>query len=170
MDTLIICLRCGEQNPPTQDSHCTKCGAALPRMDYGGAAANRMQGKITARYDLFTQAAMRVKMGAWSREEFGDWLQNTRSILQEKAGYLVNLITESGYYEYQMDEVELCLTGIEDYDRGMDEMATYLEDGGDVAHLDRGLEQIWEGNEKINEAMRLNREFRRGLEEEWGYM
>jgi len=45
----------------------------------------------------------------------------------------------------------------------MHEMWLYLEDG-DPGHLDSGLEMLWEGNEKINEAMRLNRDSREDLD------
>ena len=164
---MIICLACGASNQPGA-SHCASCGAVVPKMDYS-VTNSGYTGRLTGRFEKFQDACRRVRAGEWSKEEFGAWLENIQKALNEKAGYLVNLIHESGYYEHNMDEVEHCFTGIENYEKGMNEMWQYIEDG-DMANLDRGLEIMWEGNELINEAMRMNREFRRGLEEEWGYM
>jgi len=43
-------------------------------------------------------------------------------------------------------------------------MMLYLENQ-DPNHIDYGLELVHEGNEKINEAMKINRENRKKLEE-----
>lgn len=165
---MIICLVCGAENAPKTNA-CSSCGANLPKMDYSTSTATATGGRVTERFDQFQQACHKVKMGEWNQEEFSTWLQVIHNTLTEKANGYVSHIQDSGYFEYQMEEVEMSFTGLEDYENGMQHLWQYTETG-DVSHLDQGLQLIWEGNEKINESMRLNRQFRRGLEEEWGYM
>ena len=141
----------------------------MPRMDYSAAISSVSGGRITERYEQFKKACDRVRVGEWGPDEFLAWLEEIWATLKDKAADYVSHIEDSGYYNDQTDEVENCFTGIEQYETGMETMRQYV-DTGDVGYLDQGLQIIWEGNEYINEAMRMNREFRRNLEEEWGYM
>ncbi len=163
---MIVCLICGQANQQGS-SQCSGCGAALPKI-MQPTESHGFQKRV-GRFNQFKNAAEKAKSGEWSRSEFGEWLSNMSQVLAEKAQELIELYQESGYYEYGPDEVEIGLTGIQEYEQAMEVMWAYVEDG-ELYHIDEGLELMWEGNEKINEAMRLNREFRRQLEDEYGYM
>ncbi|MBI3928288.1 MAG: hypothetical protein HY319_22280 [Armatimonadetes bacterium] len=163
---MIVCLVCEHTNQPGV-GQCTHCGAALPRI-LQPTSVDQFE-KRTSRYNQFREAGQKAKEGKWSPEEYADWLQNISRLLAQKARYLIDLYHSTGYYEYGAEEVEMGITGIQDYEQAMETMWEFIEDG-DPRHIERGLELMWEGNEKINEAMRLNREFRRRLEDEWGYM
>lgn len=125
--------------------------------------------KVSGRMGQFVDAVNNVKGGAWSAEEFLEFLQNMFVVLQEKRVGTEALIEESHYDEFCQEEVELGLQGMEQFEEGMQEMSLFLEDG-EVAHLDVGLASINHGNELLNDAMRVNRASRRKLEDEWGLM
>ncbi len=119
--------------------------------------------RVTGRYEQFRQAAERARAGEWNAEEFEAFLLHLYDILTAKAVDCRAFIEESRYREEAPDEVDRGLRGLDLYEVGMHEMWLYLEDG-DPGHLDSGLEMLWEGNEKINEAMRLNRDSREDLD------
>ncbi len=104
-----------------------------------------------------------MRNGSWTVEEFGEFLNNIYEDLGAKAQEMREIILEEKYEEINGEEVTMGGSGIDLYDSGMQEMSYFLEDG-EEHHLDEGLALIWEGNEKINEAMRLNREGRDNLD------
>jgi hypothetical protein len=123
-------------------------------------------GSTTERFDMFKDMVQKAKIGQVSSQEFLAWLASNYEIMDQRANAYVDYMEETGYIEYQTQEVLLSFEGLEDYDAGCQQFFLYCEDG-DLSRLDAGLELIWQGNEKINEAMRLNRQFRKSLEEEW---
>ena len=63
------------------------------------------------------------------------------------------------------------MTGILEYEESMEMMRLFAANHEiEMAVLDAALQKMWDGNEKCNEAMRINRDFRAKLEEDWGYM
>ena len=120
-------------------------------------------GRVLGRYNQFKRAVDNVKAGTWTAEEFHDFLFNIYEDLSAKAQELRQIIETENYSEYAAEEVNCGVAGLELFEAGMQEMSVYLEDGEPV-HLDEGLARIWEGNEKINEAMRINREKREELD------
>lgn len=101
--------------------------------------------------------------GEWAPEDLKEFLVQIAGLLGEKAREVRELLEESGYQNESPEEVEQGLGGIEHYERGMQEMWRFFEDG-DAGHLQQGLELIWEGNERINKAMIINRESREDLD------
>ena len=120
-------------------------------------------GRVLGRYNQFKRAVDNVKKGNWSDGEFHEFLFNIYETLSAKANEMREIIESENYGEYAEEEVACGLAGLELFEAGMQEMSYFLEDG-DTYHLDEGLAHIWEGNEKINEAMRINREKREDLE------
>ena len=165
--SLITCLTCGTTNPPSA-MLCTQCKSSLKRMSPGGGPLAAVPGgRVVERYEMFKDVCQKVKMGAMGPDEFLAWLAPTYEVMNQRANAYVSYMEETGYYEYQNEEVELSFEGLEDYDTGVQELFSYCSDG-DISHIDAGLQFMWDGNEKVNEAMRLNRQFRKGLEEDWG--
>ena len=126
-------------------------------------------GEITALYDCMTRAAENVRSKKWTIEEFGNWLTAMKTTVDHRRDDYVETVKETDYYEYRDDEVELTMTGVLEYYEGLELMTEFVS-SQDFARLDDALGRMWEGNVKINEAMRANRDFRRDLEECWGYM
>ena len=63
------------------------------------------------------------------------------------------------------------MTGILEFEEAMEMMKLFADnDETDFSVLDAALQKMWDGNEMCNEAMRINRDFRAKLEEDWGYM
>jgi hypothetical protein len=125
---------------------------------------------ITSRYDEFASRVQLVRDGRMTREQFGTWLGTIRKSLVGQRDRYIEMIKTSGYYEFSSDEVDMGMTGILDYEEGMEMMSEFANNGADFSVLDKALQRMWDGNEKCNEAMRINREFRAQLEEDWGYM
>lgn len=127
-------------------------------------------GHQTGRYEQIKDACDRVRTNNWSLDEFGQFIQNLFQFLESQKDAIVGYVKETGYFEYGSQEVEMGMTGVQRYEEGLELIYSYIEDGVPESVLDQGLAIIWEGNEMINEAMRENRQARRKLEEEWGYM
>lgn len=125
---------------------------------------------ITDRYDQFAERVQMIRDGRMSVEQFGNWLRTTQQMLLGQRERYVEMIKVSGYYEDSTDEVNMGMTGILDYEEAMEMMLSFAGGEADSATLDAALEKMWEGNEKCNEAARINRRFRAQLEEDWGYM
>ncbi|MBI3928287.1 MAG: hypothetical protein HY319_22275 [Armatimonadetes bacterium] len=148
-------------------ANCACCGGVLPKIMQ--PTANAGFEKRLSRFNQFREAGEKARSGEWSPGEYGEWLRNISGLLAQKTRYLIWLYESTpGYYESSSDEVDMGISGIQDYEESMEIMWGFVEDGQTV-HIDQGLQLMWEGNEKINEAMRLNREFRRRLEEEAGF-
>ena len=135
----------------------------------GAARSNHLEGdrplfdRVTGRYQQFQQAVERTRAGEWNAEDFEAFLLNDFETLTDNAVDCRDFIEESRYHEEAPEEVEAGLRGVDLYEVGMQELWLYLQDG-DAGHLEEGLRLLWEGNEKINEAMRINRESREDLD------
>jgi hypothetical protein len=170
----VTCLMCGAENDPT-NTICTSCESAMPTAEeqivVNSPTPDRKApaGTQTGRYQQFVVAVDKVKLGQWGPLELANWLQEMTAVLATRAAEFVQIIHGSNYYEVQSREVESCFAGMEQYEDGMQELWKFIDDG-DANHLENGLETIWEGNKQINQAILLNRNFRRELEEEWGFM
>ena len=109
-------------------------------------------------------AGDKVKSGEWSIDEYADFLGNISNTLAQKEQEIREIEIPEEAFEDFREELEMGFMGIELYNDGIAEMKIYVEDK-DSAHIDYGLQLIADGNERINEAMRINRENRRKLEE-----
>lgn len=105
----------------------------------------------------------RTRTGDWNVEDFEAFLSNVYEVLTHKAQECRTLIDETNYRDDAPEEVDGGLRGIDLYEMGMQELWLFLHDG-EAHHLEEGMRLIWEGNEKINDAMRLNRESREDLD------
>ncbi len=156
----MICVRCGHQNPPGA-KFCESCNAVLPKMAQEEITAPP---KVNERYNQLKNAAEKVKSAEWTVEEYGSFLENISAILSQKEQEIREIEIPEEAIEDFREELEVCFAGIDLYNQGIAEMKLFLEDLN-PEHLDYGLELVHQGNEKINEAMRINRENRRKLEE-----
>ncbi|MBI3929410.1 MAG: hypothetical protein HY319_27945 [Armatimonadetes bacterium] len=97
-----------------------------------------------------------VKSGEWGQKEFLDWLQWTAEDLDKKGRNIFECF-DPIYRDGCEDEVDTCTDGVTLYERGMEILWQYTQDG-DVRHLEEGLAVLEDGNKLVNHAMYLNRE------------
>lgn len=186
------------ENGTVQDvSECPMCATVLepgaevcPNCKTDLTAAPEMprshEQDITSRYDEFADKVKVVRDGSLSKDNFGSWLKEIRKSLNLKRQNYVELIKDSdfedidverlevlqtNYFQEREEEVTMTMQGILEFEDAMELMWGFVEnESSDISTLDQALKKMWEGNEMCNEAIRMNREFRSRLEEDWGYM
>lgn len=156
----MICVKCGQQNSPGQN-FCQQCNSVLPKISDPGQVNHQ---KVNERYIQLKEASDKVLAGTWSAEEYGAFLENIARVLAQKEEEIREMEIPPEAIEAFREELEVGFSGIEMYNQGVCTMKIYLADG-DVAHIHQGLEMVREGNDLINDAMRINRDNRRKLEE-----
>jgi RNase P subunit RPR2 len=170
-EVLAECPYCGHGVEST-DHECKNCESILVSSDpLDRPAPKSHEQEITSRYDEFAGRVQMVRDGRMSRGQFATWLGTVQQMLVGQRDRYIEMIRTSGYYDFSSDEVDMGMTGILDYEEAMEMMVLFAgDDEADMSILDAALEKMWDGNEKCNEAMRINRDFRAKLEEDWGYM
>lgn len=155
----MLCVKCGHNNDPGVN-YCRSCHSLLPKIDF--ASEVTMQ-RIFDRVDKIKDACEKVSSGGMTIEEFFQFIQTTFTNLTQRAQEITEIVNESNYASVSPEEVELGFAGMELYEQGLLELMAYAEDQ-DSAHLQNGLEMLTQGNDNINEAMRINRDNRSQLE------
>lgn len=156
---MIICTKCGAQNPDGV-KFCESCQNPMPQI----SSVLVDNPKVMERYLQLKEAADAVKNGDWTFEEFAEFLEEVTRILVQKEQEIRDIeIPEEAYDDFSQ-ELEVGFNGIALYNEGIANMMMYLEDKNSE-HLDHGLELAYQGNEQVNEAMRINRANKRKLEE-----
>ncbi|MCL5036777.1 MAG: hypothetical protein M1269_06620 [Chloroflexi bacterium] len=155
----MVCVRCGCNNPPGAN-FCLRCKMALPKIvqemydDF-----ERQSGRLERIIDLTDL----VREGQMEVADFTEEIAAIIKELSEKAREIMEIVEENNYGVHSPEEVEVGFEGIDAYEQGLALLLLY-GDQMDPICLDRGIELIEEGNTKINEAMRLNRDRRTNLE------
>lgn len=158
------CFDCDFDNPD-EEKWCLACGAPLGErrasMDIDYEATR-------GRYNQFKNASEMARSGQWTSAQFKKFMEDISSFLAKKAQEIVELIQTTNYTsdEGGTEEVNVGMQGIDAFEKGMEEMYHYSEDL-DPEHLELGLRMIWEGNQLILEAMRVNRTNRQNLIDQW---
>ena len=169
---MIICHICGHKNSP-EINHCEKCGARLPKLDTrtaGGVATARQTGK----YERLRSAVMKVKTGEQSWMDFQEWFKTFYEDIMGRIQGLVDSIHQShgpgwNYYEEFTEEVESTFSGVEDYETSLNQVWQAIETS-DLVLAQSAVKLFLRGAEKLNDALVLNSETQRKIEDEWGYM
>ena len=115
-----------------------------------------------SKFEQIREACDRLRSGACSPEELDGFIQSLLGRLRTQKEAIAGYVDETGYRETASAEVQAGLTGAQKFEDGLERILASKE----PAALDDGLKLISEGTELINEAMGLNREERRKLEEE----
>lgn len=170
---LTECPYCGNEVGP-DDDECGNCKSTLVSADpLDRPAPKSHERDITSRYDDFADKVQQVRDGRMTRKQFSTWLDTMNRSMSNQRDRYVELIRTSGYYEFGSDEVDMGMTGILQYEEALEMMTLFAkneDEEEDMGVLDAALRKMWHGNEMCNEAMRINRDFRAKLEEDWGYM
>lgn len=157
-----ICTRCGTQNPDNKN-YCVNCNSALPAIP-ASAQVPKSPSFVMERYNQLKEAADLVMNGEWTIEEYGEFLENLAQVLAQKEQEIRDIeIPEEAYEDFE-EELSVGFEGITLYNEGIAHMMLYLDDQ-DPTHIEDGLELVYQGNNNINDAMKINRQNRRKLEE-----
>ena len=178
------CSQCGAANS-AQSSECHSCGAPLDEIEAEVVSTLEPE---TSRYREFALQVRAYQEGRLTRQEFGHWLEHTRALMDQRRDEYVALIRDAeledvdvsrvnsleslnslqvnttGYFQEREEEVTMAMEGIFDIEAAMSQMMEFATDesvGDSVLAI--ALRKMWEGNEKCNEAIRMNRVFRERL-------
>jgi hypothetical protein len=156
----LICLKCGQENLP-EAKFCENCKVHLPK--FSNEEKTRYP-KAYERYTAIKNAGDKVKVGDWTVDEFADFLEKISANLAKIEQEIHEIEIPEESMEDFMEELEAGFSGIELYNQGITEMMLFVEDM-DAEHLEQGLNKVTEGNEKINEAILINRNNRKQIED-----
>jgi len=159
---LKVCTRCGAQNSDDK-KYCVNCQAVLPNIPAASRSPKPPE-IVMERYNQLKEAGDMVLNGEWTVEEYGEFLEGISQVLAQKEQEIREIEIPEEAYDDFAEELEVGFNGIALYNEGIAHMMLYLEDEN-PEHIEYGLQLVYEGNESINEAMKVNRENRRKLEE-----
>ena len=142
---------------------CAKCGTKIPRF-MQEADSTPQHVSINSRLQVIEAAVRNVQEGEWELERFLEFLQDLHGVLSAKEQEIRDIVIPEENRDEFKDELTMGFSGISLYNRGIARMLTY--NGDNVEVLEAGLDLVRQGNERINEAMRINRSNRNKLEEE----
>lgn len=157
-----LCTRCGAQNPDNLN-YCANCNSVLPNIP-AATQSPKPPDKVMERYNQLKEASDLVLTGEWSVEEYGEFLENIAQVLAQKEQEIRDIEIPQEAYEDFAEELTVGFEGINLYNEGVAHMMMYL-DTQNPEDIHYGLELVLQGNENINQAMKINRENRRKLEE-----
>ena len=110
------------------------------------------------------EAAQKAASGEWTPQQFDQFIEELTEELNKREEDIRQIEIPPEAVEEFREELEVGFRGIQLWHEGVARMALFTQDG-DVAHLEEGLDLCVQGNEHINEAMRINRDNRKKLEE-----
>ena len=160
---MIICVKCGHHNPDSVN-RCEQCTAQLPKLVSSGGNREPEPEYIDDRVRELEDAANKVVSGEWSADKFGEFLDDIMRKLTEREAAIRSIEIPPEAIEDFREELETGFQGIQLFYEGVNRMSQYL-DGLDVTYLEEGIEIARQGNDHINEAMRINRANRQKFEE-----
>lgn len=143
-----------------QDPSMSKLKAQLPQETAQAPEPERVNERLMQLED----AARKAAEGEWSQEELGEFLDGIIRILNEREQQIREIEIPPEAVEDFREELEVGFSGIQLYTEGVQRMLLFVEDPNPT-HLEEGLDLARQGNDHINEAMRINRDNRRKLEE-----
>lgn len=158
--------------PITPDAkECPHCRLNLDARDPINQPAPRgHENNLTARYEEFQSKVEGLRTTRISKGDFTIWLADVKGVLEAKREAYMEAVRQAGYYDMHPEEVEIAINAILDFEDSVNDMCDYALGETEVSALDAALAKMWDANERINEAMRMNRGFRAQLEDDWGYM
>lgn len=168
--SITTCPYCAREVDP-EATECPHCKLNLDAKNPLNAPAPRGHAdNMTGRYDEFQKKVEGLRVGTVPPEAFIEWLAQVRVLLRQKEESYIKTVGEMDYYDAHPQEVEVAVNAIKDFGEAVEKMWDFTKGETDISGLDTALAEMWQANEQINEAMRMNRGFRAQLEDDWGYM
>lgn len=110
---------------------------------------------INDRVRELEQAAAKVKSGEWDLDEFADYIDGILQVMNEREQSIRAIEIPPQTIDQFRAELEAGFTGITLYHEGLSKMASYVETQ-EPELLAEGLDLVRQGNDYLNEALRLN--------------
>lgn len=103
----VVCPNCQSEEPRT-DKICSNCGAKLPNLT--AVEEERYNpGTMNVAVLKYVNAVKKLKDGAWSVDEFEDFLHEREQLSQSHIDGLIELVEESGAAEWLPDATKFLL-------------------------------------------------------------
>lgn len=122
-----------------------------------GQAMEQQPQVIDAHLKEFEDACQNAANGTWDIETFADYINQLAEKLGEREEFIKQIEIPPEAIPEVKEELEIGFTGIALWNDGVAAAAQFIDER-DVAFLEEGLELVRQGNEHLNEAMRINRE------------
>jgi hypothetical protein len=155
-------MKCGHSNSFGQ-KFCSSCNAVLPKMTHVPQVAAEPT-FVNERYLKIQAASEQALSGELSLEDYAAFLGSVYDALVIKEQEMREIEIPPETFEDFQEELEVGFAGVEMYFEGLRTLQLFVEQQ-EPSHIEAGLELVREGNELVNQAMRINRENRRKLEE-----
>lgn len=123
----------------------------------GQAIGNQEPEMIDKHLAEVEDACQRVASGEWNAEQFGEYIEQLAVKLQEREDFIRQIEIPPEAIEDMREELEIGFSGIAHWNDGVARMSQFIDEP-DIAHLEEGLEFCRQGNDLLNDAMRINRE------------
>ncbi|MBM3463384.1 MAG: hypothetical protein FJX76_14895 [Armatimonadetes bacterium] len=154
------CVKCGHQNPDGQ-GNCAVCGLVLATIEQteGGA--------VHPVYDRYVaiRKACEAAGGGGPMDAFKRFLDETSFKMAQKEQEIREIDIPPDAMDGLREELEVGFEGIDLYNQSLIQFRQFSTTS-DPNFLRNGLELAWQGNERINEARRINRRNRALMEAE----
>lgn len=119
---------------------------------------------ISDRVRELEEACTKVQSGEWSMDKFSEYIDSILQVMNEREQSIRSIEIPPQTIDQFRAELEAGFTGITLYHEGLNRMAGYAETQ-DPANLSEGLDLVKQGNDYLNEALRLNYNSQKKYEE-----
>jgi len=157
----VDCVKCGHSNPAEQE-RCQVCGLVLATIE---AADDGGVHPVYDRYVRIRQMCEGVATGSLSIDDFKRTLDEMSFKMAQKEQEIREIDIPPEAADSLREELEVGFEGIELYNQAVLQFRQFVNTKS-PQQLKDGLELAWAGNEKINEARRINRRNREVMEAE----
>lgn len=152
----MLCVECGHIGD-SFDKSCEKCGADYPDRE-------KAPPKIESTYFDLEKSCKNIRERNISSGDFRDKLNSMQSKFQTLLKDVENTPIPEEYRQEMQQELNTGIDGIKLYLEALSEMHQYLETRDNI-FLDRGLAMAKDANNRLNEALRMNFESYRAIQE-----
>lgn len=148
------CIKCGQANDAAET--CGGCGLVLSTIERTESGEAH---PVYDRYLVFRNAVHGALEGRIPQPDFKRFLDEESFKMAQREQEIRQLEIPPDALEDFREELEVGFEGIELYNKALFHFRQYST-SGDVTFARGGLDLAWAGNQKINEARRLNRKNR----------
>lgn len=152
----MLCTECGHLNYP-DERICEKCNKPLPDRDTPPP-------RLEKTYYELESACEKIKKREMSSGEFRDHLIKLENYFRKTLDDIDKMDIPSDIMDEAKPEINIGTAGIKLYLEALIELTLYLDTKHDI-YLDRGLGMAKDANNRINEALRMNFESYRAIQE-----
>ncbi len=159
---MLVCVRCGTENTEGV-KFCINCQSVLPQIPAASRPPSTPE-MIMDRFYQVEEAVKSIRSEEWTIDEFADYMENMAEVLAQKEEDIRSIDLPDDLYEEFAEELEIGFEGMALFIEGVNHLIDYVDDPN-PEHLEYGLDLCRKGGEKVNEAIRLNKQHTDRLKE-----